>query len=475
MLKSETGIAGLDEITFGGLPTRRTTLLSGGPGCGKTVFALQFIAHGAHACDEPGLFISFEERSEDIRTHVGGLAFGTESLEASGKLKIGHVDIEPGAVAEAGDYTLDGLLVRLDRSINELGAKRVAIDSLDALYSHLQDNDVLRRETHRLLRWLDDRGVTTIITTEKVLTPPLQATPEAHLAECVILLDHRVAANIAKRRIRVLKYRGSAHGSDEFPFLIDERGISVFPLTSARMSDNAPTEIVSSGISDLDAMLGRGGYFVGSTILVSGTAGAGKSSVAAAFAHAATTRGSRCMYLAFEESESQIVRNMQSIGIDLGPAIDQGLLKVQALRPTRFGLEEHLVAILKAIDLQNPACLVIDPISNFLGVGAASEVHSMLVRLVDHLRGKGITTVATHEGSPEVYQDPGRLQLSSLMDTWIVLGHDIDEHERRRSLYVAKSRGMSCSQAVRQFHLTNAGPSLSLMPRVPHQPTHSRD
>lgn len=461
LAKSLTGIAGLDEITRGGLPTGRPTLVCGGPGCGKTVLAMEFLVRGARELGEPGLFVSFEESVDDLVKNFRPLGFELPKLIDEQRLLISQVNVAHDELLEAGAFSLDGLLIRLEQGIAQIGAKRVVLDTLETLFSRLTDDVRVRAELARVLRWLKDRGVTSVVTGER---GPLDLTRrglEEYLADCVLLLDHRVTGNISKRRLRVVKYRGSQHGADEYPFLIGATGVAVFPITALKLEDVASTECVTTGVPDLDAMLGQRGYFAGSSVLVSGTAGTGKSTLAAAFTDATCERGDRCLYLAFEESPGQIVRNMQSVGIDLARWLAAGRLHVQAFRPTLFGLEEHLVAILRAVDDLQPRAVVMDPITNFVSVGGAAEVKSMLTRVFDHLKGRGITALVTSLTPGEAMDEQTDAGISSLMDTWLVVQHRFDGRRRRRWLYVAKSRGMDHSHELRELTLSAAGIALS--------------
>lgn len=461
--KAPTGIAGLDEITLGGLPAGRPTLVCGGPGCGKTVLAMEFLVRGATRFGEPGLFVSFEELPEDMRQNFRSLDFELDSLLEQRKIHLSHVALAPGELLEAGEFSLEGLFIRLERSLSQTGSKRLVLDTLGGLFSSLSDDALVRAELARLFRWLKARGVTTIVTAERGTRQLTRDRLEDYVSDCMLLLDHRVSGNIAKRRLRIVKYRGSTHGADEYPFLIGEAGLSVFPITAVALDHVASSERVSSGVDDLDSMLGEQGYYRGSNVLISGAAGTGKSTLAAAFAQRACERGERCLYLAFEESASQIVRNMRSVGIDLAPHLECGQLIVQALRPTLFGLEEHLVAMFDAIREASPEAVVIDPISNFTSVGAAGEVKSMLVRLLDHLRASAITSVATSLTSGTAAAETTDAEVSSLMDTWIVLRQQLVGRRRRRSLYIAKSRGMDNSQELKTLVLSAHGVSLSAL------------
>jgi len=455
--KVPTGIAGFDEITGGGVPLGRPTLLCGATGCGKTLFAAEFLIRGATRYDEPGVLMTFEETAEDIRQNVASLGFNVDRLVAQKKLVIDHVHVVRAEIEENGEYDLEGLFIRLEHAINRIGARRVVLDTIETLFAGLSNQAVLRSEVRRLFGWLKSRGMTTLITAERGEGSLTRQGLEEYVSDCVILLDHRVMGHISTRRLRVVKYRGSTHGTNEYPFLIDETGISVLPLTSSRMDYGVSNERVQSGIPQLDEMLGGKGFYRGSTILLTGTAGTGKTSIAAHLAEATCRRGERCMFFSFEESPAQIIRNMHSIGLKLEPHAKSGLLKFHSSRPTMHGLEMHLVRIHKLIDEFNPSVVVIDPVSNLQSAGSLEESTNMLIRLIDYLRKKQITAMfagLTAGGASSEATDEG---MSSLVDTWLLV-RDIELNgERNRALYVLKARGLAHSNQVREFHITSKG------------------
>lgn len=459
--KAPTGINGFDEVTSGGLPKGRTSLVCGSAGCGKTLFAMEFLVRGAIEQKEPGVFIAFEESAEDLAQNVASLGFDINDLIRKKKLAIDHVIIDRSEIEETGEYDLDGLFVRLGYAIDSVGAKRVVLDTVEALFASLQNEGILRAELRRLFRWLKDKGVTAVITAERGAGTLTRNGLEEYVSDCVILLDHRVTDQLSTRRMRVVKYRGSAHGTNEYPFLIDEQGITVIPVTAIGLSHKASNQRVSTGIAELDSMLGGKGVFRGSSVLISGTAGTGKSSMSAHFARASCERGERCLYIAFEESESQIIRNMRSIGIDLRPWVEKGLLRFFAARPTAYGLEMHVARMQKAIDDFKPAAVVVDPLTNLLSIGDENEVRSALLRLVDLLKVRQITgyfTSLTHGGEALEQTEVG---ISSIMDTWLLLRDIESSGERNRGLNVLKSRGMAHSNQIREFHLTSHGIELT--------------
>ena len=455
LAKTPTGIDGLDDLTLGGLPTGRPTLLCGAAGCGKTLFGMTFLVNGITKFGETGVFMSFEEREKDLAANVHSLGFDVDQLIAEKKLAIDYVRIERAEIEESGEYDLEGLFVRLGHAIDSIGAKRVVLDTVEALFSGLADTTILRAELRRLFGWLKDKGVTAIITAERGEGQLTRFGIEEYVSDCVILLDNRVQDQIVTRRLRVVKYRGSAHGTNEYPFLIDDEGISVLPITSAGLGHTISDETVPTGVKDLDAMLGIGGYFKGSSVLISGLAGTGKSTFGAAFADASCRRGERSLYFAFEESPDQVVRNMRSVGFDLKKHLDSGLLRFEAARPSLFGFEMHLARMYRDIDQFKPATIIVDPISAFRG--PSIEIHATLVRLADICKTRGITAIFTSLSALDEQMSESERSVSSLMDTWISLRDIEADGERNRILYLLKSRGMSHSKQIREYELSNDG------------------
>ena len=455
--KSPTGIQGLDEITGGGLPRGRPTLICGGPGCGKTILAMEFLINGARQFGEPGVFVSFEETVEDLTLNFASLGLDPRPLSARKKLALDYVQVEPNQIQETGAYDLDGLFIRLGHAIDGIGAKRVVLDTIETLFSGLSQTRLLRAELRRLFTWLKTKGVTAIVTGERGEGGMTRHGLEEYITDCVILLDHRVTEQNATRRLRVVKYRGSTHGANESPFFIDESGISVLPIASLGLQHRLAPGRLSTGVADLDAMLGGRGYFRGSTILVSGSAGTGKTSLAGYFADAACRRGESALYFAFEESAAQIVRNLRSIGTDLEPSLRKGLLQVHAARPTTSGLEGHLSAMHRLIEEKKPRVVVVDPISNLISVGTSAEVKAMLARLIDFMKVRQMTALFTSLTIDEGHPEGTDIGISSFMDTWLVLRNIEMNGERIRTLDVVKSRGMPHSNQVREFALTSHG------------------
>lgn len=455
--KCPTGIKGLDEITKGGLPKGRPTLICGSAGCGKTLFAMEFLLRGALDFGEPGVFMTFEETPADLAKNFNSLGFDINDMMSRGLIAMDHVYIERSEIEETGEYDLEGLFIRLGAAIDSVGAKRVVLDTIEALFAGLANAAIIRAELRRLFHWLKERGVTAIVTGESGDRMLTRYGLEEYVADCVILLDFRIDEQISTRRLRIIKYRGSSHGADEYPFLIDEGGLSILPITSLGLDYPVSSQRFSTGVPKLDAMLEGKGFYRGSTILISGTAGTGKTSLAATFADAACRRGERCLYFAFEESPSQIIRNMASIGMDLAQWVKKGLLRFHSVRPSLYGLEMHLLTFHKVINEFTPQVFVVDPISNLTAAGSASEVKSILTRLIDYLKMTNITTFLTdltrYEGSLERTSE----EISSLIDTWLLL-RDIELNgERNRGLYILKSRGMAHSNQIQEFLLTNKG------------------
>jgi circadian clock protein KaiC len=458
--KAPTGIHGLDEITGGGLPRGRPTLVCGSAGCGKTLLALEFLVRGTTEMGEPGVFMSFEESAEELAANVRSLGFDLEQLAQEKRILVDYVHVERSQIEEAGEYDLEGLFIRLGHAIDSIGARRVVLDTIETLFGGLENAAVLRSELRRLFAWLKQKGVTAVITGERGDGTLTRQGLEEYVSDCVILLDHRVSEQLSTRRLRIVKYRGSTHGTNEYPFLIDENGISVLPVTSAGLAHGVSDERVSTGVPRLDTMLGGQGLYRGSSVLVTGTAGTGKTSLAAHFADATCRRGERCLYFAFEESQSQFVRNMRSIGLDLEPWIEQDLLRFHAMRPTAHGLEMHLATLHKLVKAFEPRAVVLDPITSFVSAGTTADTEAMLLRLIDFLKAGEITaflTTLTHAGQ---FMERTEAGISSLIDTWMLL-RDIElGGERNRGMYVLKSRGMSHSNQIREFLLTDHGVEL---------------
>jgi circadian clock protein KaiC len=455
--KAPTGVIGLDEITGGGLPRGRTTLVCGGAGCGKTLLALDFLIRGATQFREPGVFVAFEETAEELTQNVRSLGYDLERLIRQRLVVVDYVRVERSEIDETGEYDLEGLFVRLAHAIDSIGAKRVVLDTVESLFSGFSNEAILRAELRRLFRWLKGRGVTAVVTGERGDRHLTRQGLEEYVSDCVILLDHRVSEQVSTRRLRVVKYRGSTHGTNEYPFLIDDDGISVIPITSVGLDHPAPTTRVSSGIPQLDAMLGGAGVFRASSVLLSGTAGTGKSTVAAHFAAAACRRGERCLYMALEESPSQIVRNMRSVGLDLEPLVRKGLLRFDAARPTLYGLEMHLARMHRSVEAFDPKVVVIDPLSNLTKAGTAGEAAQLVLRLIDFLKARGTTAMLTSLTQDGTSPEETQIGLSSLADTWLLL-RDVERNgERNRGMYVLKSRGMAHSNQIREFVLTSRG------------------
>ena len=455
--KAQTGIQGLDEITGGGFPRGRPTLICGSAGAGKTLLAMEFLVRGATQYNEPGIFMAFEETAAELTQNVRSLGFDLDQLTKKKKLALDFVRIERGEIDETGDYDLEGLFIRLGSAIDAIGAKRVVLDTIENLFAGLQNQGILRAELRRLFRWLKDKGVTAVITAERGEGALTRHGLEEYVSDCVILLDHRVTDQVSTRRLRIVKYRGTSHGTNEYPFLIDETGFSVLPVTSLGLQHRVTSERISSGVARLDTMLGGKGFYRGSTVLVSGTAGTGKTSLAAHFVDAACRRGERCLYFSFEESPGQLIRNMRSIGLDLEKWTQQNLLQFHSSRAAFHGLEMHLAIIHKVVQDFKPRAVVLDPVGSLIQAGNVRDAHTMLIRLMDFLKVRGITAFLTNLTSGGAALEKTDVEISSLVDSWLFV-RDIElDGERNRALYVLKSRGMRHSNQLREFLLTKNG------------------
>ena len=456
-----TGIEGLDEITEGGLPLGRPTLICGSAGCGKTLLGIEFLVRGAAEYGEPGVLMAFEETAAELTANVASLGFDLPDLQARGLLRLDHVHVDRSEIEETGEYDLEGLFIRLGYAIDAIGAKRVVLDTIEALFSGFPNQAVLRSEIRRLFRWLKDRGVTTVITAERGEGTLTRQGLEEYVSDCVILLDNRVIDQITTRRLRIVKYRGSTHGTNEYPYLITSQGISVLPVTSLKLAHQVSDEVVGTGVPALDEMFGRHGFYRGSSVLITGTAGTAKTTLAAGFAEKICAAGQRCLYFAFEESAPQLLRNMRSVGLDLQQHVAAGRLHVEASRPTLNGLEQHLVTLHRLVKDFRPDAVVLDPITNLITVGNTGEVRSMLTRLIDFLKVNGITALFTAlvsgRGSQQEMTEEG---VSSLVDTWVSVRDLEGVGERNRGLSILKSRGMAHSNQVREFVVTGQGVQL---------------
>jgi len=465
--KAPTGISGLDEITYGGLPAGRPTLVSGGPGSGKTLLGVSFLVNGALEHGEPGVLLTFEENAGELAQDVRSLGYDLDKLVAERKLLVDYVHVDRSEIEETGEYDLEGLFVRLDHAIKQIGARRVMLDTIETLFGGLKDTGILRAELRRLFRWLRDRQITAVVTAERGEQMFTRQGLEEYITDAVISLDHRVHEQISTRRIRVVKYRGSHHGTNEYPFLIDRDGITVLPVTSLLLEHTAPDERISSGLPALDDMLGGQGFYRGSTVLLSGTAGTGKTTLGAHFVDAACRRGEKCLYFLFEESPQQMIRNMRSAGVDVGKWVDKGLLQFHADRPNRHGLETHLLAMHHAVELFDPDVVVMDPITNLLAVGTTMDVRSMLTRVIDFLKSRSTTAMFTSLTSSDHSLERTETLISSLMDTWILVATELEGKHRNRQIYVLKSRGMPHSDDVRSFRFSPGGIEIEGPTRAP--------
>jgi circadian clock protein KaiC len=455
--KCPTGIKGLDEITGGGIPRGRPTLVCGGAGCGKTLLAAEFLVRGAVQFNEPGVLVTFEETEAELKANVSSLGFDLAGLVKRNKIVVDFVHIERSESRETGDFDLEGLFVRLNYAIDSIGAKRVVLDTLEVLFASLPNEAILREELRRLFRWLKDKGVTAVITAERGRESLTRHGLEEYVSDCVIVLDHRVNDQIATRHLRVVKYRGALHGTNEFPFLIGDDGLSVIPITSLSLNHKVPGGRIATGIPRLDAMLGGRGFFRGSSILLTGTSGTGKTIIASNFAQAAAKRGERVLFFSFEESPNQIIRNMHSIGLRMEPLVKKDLLRFHSARPSLYGLEMHLATMFREIESFKPDVVVIDPITSLMDSGTESECRGMVTRLIDYLKAGQITSLFTSltQGGSALAQSESAM--SSLMDAWILLQDFEGNGERNRVLYVLKARGMAHSNQIREFLISDRG------------------
>ncbi|MBC8769212.1 circadian clock protein KaiC [Arenibacter sp. BSSL-BM3] len=457
--KTPSGVSGLDEITTGGFPKGRPVLICGSAGCGKTLFAMQFLVKGITEYNEPGVFMSFEESASDLGKNVRSLGFDLEQLKSENKLRIDHVHIERSEIEETGEYDLEGLFIRLGYAIDAIGAKRVVLDTIESLFIGMDNLSILRSEIRRLFRFLKDKGVTAVITGERGENSLTRQGLEEYVSDCVILLDFRVIDQIATRRLRVVKYRGSTHGTNEYPFIIDESGISVIPVTSLKLDYESPTDVISYGLSDLDSLFTLNGLYRGSSTLITGTAGTSKTILASYFAMASYKRNEPVLYFSFEESPEQLLRNMDSIGLNLRPAVEAGLLHIHASRPSLQGLEMHLLLLHKLMSELRPKTVIIDPISSLITIGSSSEVRGMLVRLMDTLKTNQINALFTSltHNNDNVHSDPTVDAVSSLADNWINVRNENRKGTRERSLLVVKARGMGHFNGKKEFAISNKG------------------
>lgn len=455
--KAPTGIPGFDEVTYGGLPRGRPTLVCGAAGCGKTLLGLQFLIKGALDYGEHGVFLAFEEREQDLIQNVASLGFDLAAMVEKKQIALDHIRVERAEIEENGEYDLEGLFLRLEYALSSVNATRLVIDTLETIFGGLTNYGILRSELRRLFAWLKDRGITTIITAERGEGALTRHGLEEYVSDCVVVLDHRVHDQVSTRRLRVAKYRGSTHGTNEYPFLIDEHGLTVVPITSSLLNHKVSGERISTGVPKLDQMMGGAGYYSGSTVLISGTAGAGKSSLCAHFAQAMCSAKRRCVYISYEESPDQIARNMATIGIDLGSFVDKGLLQIVSIRPTSHGLEGHLSHIHKIVSQFHPEALILDPIGTLGGAGAELDTHLMIVRLIDFLKSQGITTMMSNLTHGGEHSESTSAAISSLVDTWLLVTSIESNGERNRGLYVLKSRGMAHSNQIREFVITPHG------------------
>ncbi|HEY8733120.1 MAG TPA: circadian clock protein KaiC [Puia sp.] len=457
--KSKTGIDGLDEITVGGIPRNRPTLICGSAGCGKTLMGVQFLVKGITEFNEPGVFMSFEETAKDLTENVRSLGFDLDELINQKKLRIDNIQVEKSEIQETGEYDLEALFIRLNYAIDSIGAKRVVLDTIESLFGGMDNEAILRSELRRLFQWLKTKGITAIITGERGESSLTRQGLEEYISDCVILLDFRVIDQIATRRLRIVKYRGSMHGTNEYPFLIDDTGISVLPITSLKLEHKTSTEILSYGHAGIDKLFKLRGFFRGTSTLITGSAGTSKTTLASYFALSSCQRKESVLFFSFEESPDQLARNMLSVGMNLKPFIKSKLLFIHASRPSLQGLEMHLLILHKLIKQLNPKTVIIDPISSLITVGNTSEVRAMLVRLMDLLKVNQINALFTSLTHPQTkdFYDLTVDAVSSLADTWINVSNEDKSGVRARNFSIIKSRGMGHSDLVWKFIVSDSG------------------
>jgi circadian clock protein KaiC len=458
LTKAPTGVFGLDEVLFGGLPAGRPTLVYGGPGCGKTILGMEFLCRGAQLLGEPGVFLSFDEARKDIIENFAISGFGLSQALADQTVRIESIPILDSQLTQAGEFTLDGLLLKLENLIDSIGAKRLVLDSIEALLSQFGVSANLRYELTRIFKWTKDKGLTTIVTNEMNSAENAHFGIDKYVADCVIFLDHRIVNQISKRRLRVVKCRGTLHGVDEYPYVINTGGFSVLPITSIGLGSIASDECITTGLDGLDVMLDGKGYFLGSSIMVSGSAGTGKTTFGACLAKGTCLRGGRSLYLSFEESASQLARNWRSVGIESDENTKKGLLRIEPMRPNAFGLEEHLGRVHRLVDEFRPDTVIMDPISCFLPLGGRLEVRAMLTRLMDYFKNKNITTLMTSLTPGGGMDEQTETEVSSIVDTWVVIRYRRVEGKRFREVYIHKARGIAHSQELGGLILSNSGP-----------------
>ena len=458
--KVSTGIAGLDLVLRGGLPAGRVTLLGGGPGSGKSIMGLQCLLHGTSA-GQPGILLMFEERATAVRQNAWSQGWDLARLEKKNKLYLMDARLDPEAII-SGEFSIKGLLAILDRRIKSMRAKLIVIDAVDALL-HLYDSPMReRQELYALHEWLLDRGLTTIMTVKTVQQEefPSRYAFLDFMTDCVIHVDQRVTAQIATRRLRVIKYRGSGYGRNEYPFIINENGINIIPITSHVLQHRPPGPKVPSGQGWLDEVLG-GGYKCGTSILIAGTAGAGKTTLACVFTRAACLRGERVLYLNFEESAESMVSNMLSPGLALQPLIKTGTLVVRSYLPEARGVEEHLFHALQDLDEFQPQHVVVDAISACNRMGSDQAAFEYLMRILNDCKERGITCIYINQTSGlEIVEEISRIGISSIIDTIILLRHLPIGGAIARQLIVMKSRGSKHSEQFHEFRITDRGMDL---------------
>jgi circadian clock protein KaiC len=453
-----TGIDGLDFVLQGGLPAGRPTLLRGAAGTGKTVIALTFLCEGIAAGDS-GVLVTFDESPEALLEHAEGFGFPARRHRTEGRLRILDMRPDRNEVQVGDTIELTAVLARIGHALDSTGASRLVVDAIDAMEAGFANSQSLRTELARVFDWIRDRGVTSLITTGEHAEFSARYGLEDYIADCVIALKQEVKHRVMTRVLRVVKRRGRGHGTNEYPFLLDTDGLFLVPVTGSVLGAPVSEQLLSTGIPGLDAMLGGQGIYQGSTVLLSGQAGTGKTSIACSLTQAACAAGIPVLYLSFEESVAELTRNQRSLGIDIGRYLaddDRGTLVMLPIRAVELGLEEHLMRAMHLVKRHRPALVVLDPVSSLAGRGDEPGAKEILLRLLHLIKEEGITVVATELLSDDS-QGVSHLDVSSMIDVWIKLRRHEHNGEMNRLIYVVKARGLPISDQVKEFRITSTG------------------
>ena len=452
-----TGVKGLDDVLGGGIPQGHAMLLVGKPGTGKSILSMEYLLHGIELHKENGVYISFEESEKQIISNAASFGWKFEEMVKKNKLAISYIDMQPEQMRTVGDYDLSALILRVKGAIKKVNARRVVIDGINNLLSTFDDERIIRSDLLRLIREIKEVNATIFITGERGHDSWSKMGFEEYLADGLMHLDNRTDGNYQTREIQVVKCRGINHYTGKSPFIINSEGMSIRPLITADFDYKVLKSRVSTGIADIDNMLGGKGLYRGSTVYITGPSGAGKTSISSSFANGACSRGERALFLAFEESSDQIIRNMKSIGLSLDKWVNEKLLYFYTARATTNSLEGHLDNIMTMVREVEPTCVVLDPISAFRPIANENETKLMLIRLNDYLRARKITTVFTALSSDGEYSEHADVQLSSIADTWIVVRIMDYKGERNNVMQLMKSRGMSHSRQMKEMYFTGNG------------------